>query len=255
MAFNFVLITRGCKLRRPAAPVFRGQQIIPMKANENALPPDWGRVLEPETTASYFRTLQAFVAAERSAHEVFPPADEVFNAFRLSSFAGTRVLLLGQDPYHDAGQAHGLCFSVRDGQRFPPSLRNVFKELAADIGCPTPRSGDLSGWARQGVLLLNTVLTVRAHQPNSHKNRGWERFTDAVIAALAGRDVPMVFVLWGNHAKQKQRLITSPKHRVLISAHPSPLSAHNGFLGSKPFSGINTALQGLGHKPIDWCLP
>jgi uracil-DNA glycosylase len=178
----------------------------------------------------------------------------VLTAFELTPFDEARVLILGQDPYHDEGQAHGLAFSVSPGVRPPPSLVNLFKELHADLGCPIPRSGSLIPWARQGVLLLNTVLTVRAHAPGSHKGRGWETFTDAVLRALAERSEPMVFVLWGGFAQKKARLLDTGRHTVLSSAHPSPLSARNGFFGSRPYSAVNRALEARGQQPIDWSL-
>ncbi len=230
------------------------------------LPPDWHEVLQDQLSAPYFRQLQEFVDAERRTQRVFPAEADVFRAFRLTPYSRTRVLLLGQDPYHGDGQAHGLCFSVPAGIAAPPSLKNMFKELEADLGKPAPGSGDLSSWAQQGVLMLNAVLTVRAGQAASHKSRGWENFTDAVISALVRRHEPVVFVLWGNYARKKAKLIrqqTSEASRgpvltepVLIEGvHPSPLSASRGFFGSKPFSAINAALAGLQSEPIDWTSP
>jgi uracil-DNA glycosylase len=175
-------------------------------------------------------------------------------ALQTTPFEKVKVLLLGQDPYHDEGQAHGLCFSVRPGVRPPPSLMNMFRELKSDLGCSIPNNGCLTPWAKQGVLLLNTVLTVRAHKAGSHQGKGWEHFTDTIISALNERDKPVVFALWGGHAQKKKKLITEPRHRVLTAAHPSPLSFKK-FLGSKPFSAINNALEELGEEPIDWRIP
>ncbi len=206
-----------------------------------------------ETEQPYFRALREFVAEERAAHEVFPPDDDVFNALRLTPYEDVRVLVLGQDPYHDDGQAHGLAFSVRPGVKAPPSLANIFKELASDAGCAKPKSGSLVGWAEQGVLLLNAVLTVRAHSANSHKGKGWERFTDAVIRALSAREKPVVFVFWGAYAAKKLELVDTSRHTTIVSAHPSPLSARNGFFDSKPFSKANAALREAGEPEIDWC--
>lgn len=221
-----------------------------------ALPADWREVLAPELDKPYFAKLEAFIAAEREAHEVFPPADEVFAALAHTPFAQVRVLILGQDPYHDNDQAHGLCFSVREGVKIPPSLRNIYKELDADLGLSAPDHGFLEPWARRGVLMLNTVLTVRAHKANSHRKKGWETLTDAIIEALAGREQPLVFMLWGKPAQKKIKLIErhGDHHEILTAAHPSPLSAKNGFFGSKPFSTANAALARFGHEPIDWKL-
>jgi uracil-DNA glycosylase len=210
--------------------------------------------LAAEAAAPYFAELDRFVAAERAAHQVFPPEPEVFAALEATAYADVRVVLLGQDPYHDDGQAHGMCFSVRPGVRIPPSLRNMFKELQEDLGVPAAAHGYLRAWAERGVLLLNTVLTVRAHEPASHKGQGWETFTDAVIRAVDRRERPAVFVLWGAHAKKKAALIDATRHRVIQGAHPSPLSARM-FFGSRPFSKTNAALEELGHAPIDWALP
>ncbi len=216
------------------------------------VPDSWQAVLGVETEEPYFKRLQEFVAAERAAHQVFPPADEVFAALRLTPYERVRVLILGQDPYHDDNQAHGLAFSVRPGIKPPPSLVNMFKELHDDVGARIPNNGYLAPWAEQGVLLLNAVLTVRAHEPNSHKGRGWETFTDAVIRAVNVKDSPVVFVLWGGYAQKKLALIDAARHTVIQSAHPSPLSARNGFFGSRPFSAINAALTARGTLPIDW---
>jgi uracil-DNA glycosylase len=219
------------------------------------LPDSWRLLLSDELTQPYFARLDAFVAAERTAHTVFPPEEDVFNALKLVAPGELRVLLLGQDPYHDDGQAHGLAFSVRPGIKSPPSLANIFAELKSDLGCQTPNNGYLVPWAKQGVLLLNAVLTVRAHEPNSHKNQGWERFTDAVIRAVNSRPEPVVFVLWGGYAQKKVPLVDTARHVIVQSAHPSPLSARNGFFGSKPFSKINTALRATDKPVIDWQLP
>ena len=221
---------------------------------QQRLPADWRKVLKAEFDKPYFRQLEEFVAKERREQTVYPPEEDLFSAFHATPFDSVKVLLLGQDPYHGPGEAHGMCFSVRPGVRVPPSLANMFKELNSDLGCSRPKHGHLVAWAKQGVLLLNTVLTVRDDQPASHKGQGWETFTDAVIQALAGRDRPMVFLLWGAHAQKKEKLIGAGKHRVLKMAHPSPLSAKK-FFGSKPFSATNAALQELGQEPIDWQLP
>jgi uracil-DNA glycosylase len=218
------------------------------------LPASWRKVLAGELDQPYFRELQKFVRAQRQAHTVFPPAEDVFNAFKHTPYDKVKVLLLGQDPYHDDGQAHGLCFSVRPGVKPPPSLVNIFKELHSDLGCTVPDNGCLTPWAEQGVMLLNAVLTVRAHEPASHKDRGWETFTDAVIRALSARPEPVVFVLWGGYAQKKQQLIDAGRHRILTAAHPSPLSAKK-FFGSRPFSLVNQALMELGRTPVDWQLP
>lgn len=218
------------------------------------LPDDWRGVLAEELKKDYFQRLQEFVSGERAAHTVFPPEGDVFNAFKLTPYERVKVLLLGQDPYHDDGQAHGLCFSVRPGVKPPPSLVNIFKELQSDLGCTIPKNGYLTPWAEQGVMLLNAVLTVRAHEPASHAEHGWETFTDAVIAALSARKQPLVFVLWGAYAQKKSKLIDTARHRIVTAAHPSPLSAKK-FLGSKPFSAINKALSELGETPINWQLP
>ncbi len=216
------------------------------------LPKAWRPIVGDELTRPYYHTLRDFLAAERQAHTVYPPEPDVFNALRLTPYADTRVLILGQDPYHDAGQAHGLAFSVRPGVKPPPSLVNIFKELRDDLGCRVPNNGDLAPWAARGVLLLNSVLTVRAHSPASHCGKGWETFTDSVIRAVAAREDPVVFVLWGAFARKKRALIDTGRHTIIESAHPSPLSAHAGFFGSRPFSAINNALRDAGKSPIDW---
>jgi uracil-DNA glycosylase len=218
------------------------------------LPPSWRKVLAGELKKPYFLKLSEFVDQERQQHQVFPPEQDVFNAFTLTPYDQVKVLLLGQDPYHDEGQAHGLCFSVRPGVRPPPSLVNIFKELHSDLGCKIPNNGYLVPWAEQGVMLLNAVLTVRAHQAGSHANKGWETFTDAVIKALGERPDPVVFLLWGGYAQKKMKLIDTDRDPVLTAAHPSPLSVKK-FLGSKPFSQANKALEELGKEPIDWQIP
>ena len=216
---------------------------------------DWNPVLRGEFAKDYWAPLQRFVADERTHGTVYPPHEDVFNALHLTPYAGTKVLILGQDPYHGPRQAHGLCFSVRHGVASPPSLVNIFKELEADLGIPRPAHGCLEHWARQGVLLLNAVLTVRAHQANSHQGKGWEQFTDEVIRRVDAKPETVVFVLWGSYARKKKALITGPQHVVIESAHPSPLSAHNGFFGSRPFSRANAALVAAGREPIEWQLP
>ncbi|GAA2044426.1 uracil-DNA glycosylase [Catenulispora yoronensis] len=218
------------------------------------IPASWAPVLAAETEQPYFADLEAFLKTERAEHQVFPPEDEVFAALAATPYQDVKVVLIGQDPYHDDGQAHGMCFSVRPGVRIPPSLRNMYKELETDLGIAPVKHGYLQAWADQGVLLLNTVLTVRAHEPASHKDRGWEKFTDAVIKDVSAREKPVVFVLWGAHAKKKAKLIDTSRHAIVEGAHPSPLSAKK-FFGSKPFSAVNEALAGFGQEPVDWQLP
>lgn len=217
--------------------------------------PSWKQALADEFQKPYFYTLADFVKAERVEHVVFPPPGQVFRAFDVTPFDEVRVCILGQDPYHNAEQAHGLSFSVQRGVKPPPSLVNIFKELKADLGCEPPKHGDLTHWAEQGVFLLNAVLTVRAHQPGSHREEGWETFTDAVITKLNEREQPIVFVLWGRYARNKAVLIDENRHLVVESPHPSPMSASSGFFGSRPFSQINAGLVEAGHEPIDWQLP
>jgi uracil-DNA glycosylase len=218
------------------------------------LPASWQAVLAEETAKPYFPQLQEFVAKERAEHQVFPPEAQVYSALEATPFEQVKVLLLGQDPYHGEGQAHGMCFSVTPGTRTPPSLRNMYKELRDDLGHPVPDNGYLMPWAEQGVLLLNAVLTVRAHEANSHKNQGWEQFTDAVITAVSERADPVVFVLWGAYARKKLKLIDTARHTVIEGAHPSPLSAKK-FFGTKPFSQVDAAVAAQGHQPIDWRIP
>ena len=219
------------------------------------LPQSWQTLLADELDKPYFHALEHFVEDERQNFTVYPPEQEVFSALELTPYERVNVLLLGQDPYHDANQAHGLCFSVRPGISPPPSLVNIYKELRSDIGFHIPNNGYLVPWAKQGILMLNAVLTVRAHTPNSHKNKGWETFTDAIIRTVNAKETPVVFVLWGGYAQKKLSLIDTQRHIVVQSAHPSPLSARNGFFGSKPFSAINAALRKAGKTEIDWQIP
>lgn len=219
------------------------------------LDPSWLAALAGQTRLPYWRDLQKFVAAERAASPVYPPAGDVYNAFRFTPLDRVKVVLLGQDPYPGAGQAHGLCFSVRPGIRLPASLRNIYHELHDDLGIAPATHGYLASWAGQGVLMLNACLTVRAESPNSHAKRGWETFTDAALSAVNALSRPVVFLLWGAYAQKKIPLIDANRHVVIRSAHPSPLSAANGFFGSKPFSKINSAIAAAGAAPIDWKLP
>jgi len=214
----------------------------------------WLKVIQEEFGKPYFSDLKKFLVAEKSQHRIFPPGKRIFAAFNYTPFDKLKAVIIGQDPYHGHGQANGLCFSVSPGIRQPPSLQNIFKELNADLGLTLPENGDLSAWARQGVLLLNTVLTVREKQPGSHKNQGWETFTDAVIKAVSEKKEKVVFILWGKFAQGKKELIDTSKHFVLESAHPSPYSANNGFFGNRHFSKTNELLQSAGKQPIDWQL-
>lgn len=216
---------------------------------------DWNPVLRAQLDQPYWAELQQFVAEERARGPVYPVRDEVFAALHLTPYQAVKVLILGQDPYHGAGQAHGLCFSVPEGVAPPPSLQNIFKELREDLGIEPPGHGCLDAWAEQGVLLLNATLTVRARQAASHQGKGWERFTDAVIRAVNDKPERVVFVLWGASARKKRALVDTSRHVVIESAHPSPLSAHNGFFGSRPFSRTNAALVEAGREPVDWRLP
>lgn len=213
---------------------------------------DWDVILADEWDKDYYQNLRQILKREYATRRVYPPMGDIFNALRYTSFADTKVVIIGQDPYHGAGQAHGLCFSVQPGVTPPPSLKNMFKELAADVGKPEPPNGDLTGWARQGVLLLNTVLTVREGQPTSHKDIGWEQVTDRIIAELNNKQTPVVFLLWGAHAQRKGQLIQNPIHYKLQTVHPSPLSASRGFFGCRHFSQTNAILQQHGMTPIEW---
>lgn len=216
---------------------------------------DWNPLLRDQFAEPYWSELQAFVRSERAQHTVYPPHDEVFAALHLTPHADVKVLVLGQDPYHGPGQAHGLCFSVRRGVDIPPSLVNILAELESDLGCPAPAHGNLDHWARQGVLLLNATLTVRARQAASHQRKGWETFTDRVIEVVNDKPERVVFVLWGASARKKRALVDTTRHTIIESPHPSPLSAHRGFFGSRPFSRANEALVAAGRDPIDWCIP
>lgn len=218
-------------------------------------PASWTAAIGDEFRKPYFTDLRRFVAEERKQYQILPPAPDVLNAFRFTPLELVRVVILGQDPYPTPGHAHGLCFSVRPGVALPGSLRNIYKEMQSDLGIPPAKHGYLEAWARQGVLMLNTVLTVRAGAPNSHKGKGWEEFTDAALRAVNGLPRRVVFLLWGAHAKQKAKLIDQKKHTVITGVHPSPMSADNGFFGSKPFSRVNEALEDAGLPPIDWKLP
>jgi uracil-DNA glycosylase len=214
--------------------------------------PSWNERLSPEFEKPYFSELVIFVKDEYSRTKVYPPGNLIFNAFEKCPFESVRVVILGQDPYHGPGQAHGLCFSVPDGVEFPPSLQNIFREIQNDLSIPVPQSGNLERWAMQGVFLLNATLTVRAHQAGSHQNKGWETFTDRVIHLLAEEREHLVFMLWGSYAQQKGRFIDTSRHLVLESVHPSPLSAYRGFLGNHHFSKANQYLVSHGMKPVKW---
>lgn len=216
---------------------------------------DWNPILRAEFEKPYWPALRRFVADERASHEVYPPSSQEFAALHLTAYTDVKVLLLGQDPYHGPGQAHGLCFSVNPPAVPPPSLKNIFKELESDVGFRPVTHGSLEHWANQGVLLLNTTLTVRKSQAASHQRQGWETFTDEVIKAVSAKETPVVFILWGAAAGKKQALIDSHRHHIVSSVHPSPLSAHRGFFGSKPFSKTNAHLESSGQTPIDWQLP
>ena len=213
---------------------------------------DWLEPLKPEFRKPYYAELFKFVQNEYATRKIFPPADDIFNAFHLTPLHEVKVVILGQDPYHNDGQAHGLCFSVKPDVEVPPSLENIYQELHDDLGCYIPNNGYLVKWAKQGVLMLNTVLTVRAHQANSHRGMGWEQFTDAAIRILNEQDRPIVFILWGSPAQKKAQMLDNPKHLILKAPHPSPLSAYRGFFGSRPFSKTNEFLVKNGLAPIDW---
>lgn len=217
-----------------------------------AIANDWLGPLSPEFKKPYYAALYKKIVEEYSTHVVYPPSDEIFTAFNLTPLSKVKVVILGQDPYHEPGQAHGLSFSVKPDVEIPPSLVNIYRELESDLGCYIPDNGYLVKWAEQGVLMLNTLLTVRAHQAFSHRGIGWEQFTDAAIGILSRQDRPMVFILWGRPAQMKKSMIHNPKHLVLESSHPSPLSAYKGFFGSRPFSRTNDFLEKNGLPPIDW---
>lgn len=213
---------------------------------------DWDEILADEWEKPYYKKLRQFLKAEYSTKRIYPDMYDIFNALKYTSYADTKVVIIGQDPYHGAGQAHGLCFSVKKGVEPPPSLKNIFKELQSDIGKPIPDNGELTDWAKQGVLLLNAVLTVREANPNSHKGMGWEQFTDRVIAELNKKETPVVFLLWGANAQKKAEVITNPIHKKLMTVHPSPLSASRGFMGCKHFSKTNELLKQHNLEPIIW---
>ena len=213
---------------------------------------DWLEPLKPEFQKPYYKKLFQFVCQDYAGCKVFPPSDDIFNAFHLTPLNQVKVVILGQDPYHNDGQAHGLCFSVKPEVDIPPSLVNIYQELKSDLGCYIPNNGYLVKWADQGVLMLNTVLTVRAHQANSHRGMGWEEFTDAAIRILNEQDRPIVFILWGSPAQKKAQMLNNPRHLILKAPHPSPLSAYRGFFGSRPFSQTNDFLVANGLEPIDW---
>ena len=213
---------------------------------------EWLEALKGEFRKPYYRALFQKVGEEYQTRKIFPPADDIFNAFHFTPLSQVKVVILGQDPYHNDGQAHGLCFSVKKEVEIPPSLANIYQELHDDLGCYIPNNGYLEKWARQGVMMLNTVLTVRAHQANSHRGIGWEEFTDAAIRVIADQDRPIVFILWGRPAQAKKSMIYNPKHLVLEAPHPSPLSAYRGFFGSRPFSKTNDFLTANGLTVIDW---
>ncbi len=215
---------------------------------------DWNSVLAPLFEDERYKKIRSFLMEEYKTATVYPDMYDLYNCFRYTPFSSVKAVLLGQDPYHNVGQAHGLCFSVQDGIPFPPSLENIFKELHTDIGCDKPKSGNLTKWAKEGVLLLNTSLTVREHQANSHSKCGWAWFTDSVIELISKQKQNVVFILWGGNARSKKSLIDTSKHHVIESVHPSPLSAYNGFFGSKPFSKTNDYLLSQGINPIDWDL-
>ena len=216
---------------------------------------DWAELLGDELNEPYYQELRKFLIDEYSTKKIFPNMYDIFNALHFTSYADTKVVILGQDPYHEPGQAHGLSFSVLPDVPPPPSLLNIFKELRDDLGCTIPNNGCLKPWAEQGALLLNTVLTVRAHAANSHRGHGWETFTDKIISLLNEHERPLAFILWGRPARAKKNMITNPRHFIIESAHPSPLSASGGFFGSRPFSRVNKFLESVGETPIDWQIP
>ena len=222
---------------------------------KNVLKNDWEPLLAPEFEKEYYRKLADFLKEEYSTHVVYPRVEDIFSALEYTSYKNTKVVILGQDPYHGPDQAHGLSFSVQPGIKTPPSLLNMYKELRDEYGYDIPNNGYLVKWAEQGVLLLNTVLTVRQGEANSHKGKGWEHFTDRVIELLNEREKPVIFILWGRHAQAKKKLITNTSHRIIESVHPSPLSARRGFFGSKPYSKVNTILANMDEREIDWEIP
>ena len=218
----------------------------------SAISNDWLQAVGNQFRQPYYKELYQFIKSEYSNYRIYPNAEDIFNAFHFTPLRQVKVVILGQDPYHNEGQAHGLCFSVKPEVEIPPSLVNIYKELQDDLGCYIPNNGYLEKWSKQGILLLNTVLTVRAHQANSHQGKGWENFTDAVIQAVNAQDRPIVFLLWGRPAQMKRGMLNNPKHLILEAPHPSPLSAYRGFFGSKPFSKTNDFLTNNGMEPIDW---
>lgn len=225
-----------------------------MEKSEPKINPEWLEVLRPEFEQPYFSELKSFLLEEKKQYRVYPPGNQIFAAFDYTPFSKVKAVILGQDPYHGDGQAHGLCFSVPDGVALPPSLINIFKELSDDLGIPVPKSGNLEKWAKQGVLLLNATLTVRANQAGSHQRHGWENFTDEVIRQLSARHTGLVFILWGSYAQAKEALIDTSKHHILKAVHPSPLSVYRGFFGCRHFSKTNQLLESAGKTPVDWNL-
>jgi uracil-DNA glycosylase len=213
---------------------------------------DWDEILADEFKKDYYIKLRAFLKREYASHKIHPDMYDIFNALKWTSYADTKIVILGQDPYHEEGQAHGLAFSVQKGVKIPPSLLNMYKELQNELGCYIPNNGYLEKWARQGVMLLNSSLTVRDGLANSHRNKGWEIFTDRIVSTLNDRDDPVIFMLWGNNAKEKIKQITNPQHKILTAAHPSPLSASRGFFGCEHFKTANKLLSGMNKEPIDW---
>lgn len=233
-------------------PVLLSSQLGIMSQNKVKINEDWFQLLKDQFDAEYFKKLKDFLLQEKNNYSVYPPGSQIFKAFDQTPPQSVKVVIIGQDPYHGPGQAHGLCFSVNDGIQHPPSLRNIFKEIENDLGHPYPKSGNLEPWAKQGVLLLNATLTVRARTAGSHQKKGWEKFTDTVISRLAKQQDGLIFLLWGSYAIAKRQLIDENKHYVLTSVHPSPLSAHRGFFGNKHFSRVNDILKSQQKQPINW---